>query len=383
LARARAKQVHVVSGRVECPESQHLAACLERYFVADGCELVGAREQADIVVLNGCERIAETPRVVAAYLDFARRNPGKNVLCVGCVPKDVADSGGVENFHLVPFWKLVKDPALIGPRMGFSSSFSLLKKDDIFHGRFPLEEDYPGNPSPDEICLLTIGSGCLGGCTFCTIKRGRGRNQSLPPDEILAEAKGALAAGKFRFVLLADDAGCWGRDLHLDLPWLLGQLVDLCADARFLIRPMSPAHLPGMFERLRPFLPRVDYVYLPLQSASDRILRLMKRGHEAGPVLDLLRVLRADHPGVTLKTDFIVGFPSETREEFRESVHASRLFHHSSFHRFLAYPGTPAAKLAGPIDPQELDLRMGVIRRLGFTIVDPSTYSYDLEGEVP
>jgi len=373
----------VVSGRVECPESLHLAACLQRFLSEDGCVFVPSREEADIIVLNGCERIAETPEVVAALLHFATRHPEKTVLCTGCVPRAVAGKKHPANFFLVPFWKLVRQPSLIGPAMGFSSSFALLPKDDIFHGCFPLEEHYPGNPQPEEVALLTVGSGCLGACTFCTIRRGRGKVRSVPLNEMIEDARAALNRGSFRFVLIADDAGCWGLDLGLDLSDLLTSLAALSSQVRFFIRPMNPNHFLRLYERIVPLMPRIDCIYLPLQSASDRILGLMRRGHTAQPVLERVQQLRSAHPHLTFKTDFIVGFPSETREEFRASVHAAQLFHHASFHRFLGYPGTVAAGLPDKVPEEEIDLRVEVCRRLGFTIVDPSTYAYDLEGDTP
>ena len=374
------KKVHLVSGRVECPDSLHLAACLRRYFEADGCQFVHSPEDADIVVLNGCERIVETPQVVRAYRDYAVAHGAKTVLVVGCVPTDSLRVERPENFYVVPFRLLVKEPSLIGPRMGFGASFSLLPKDDIFSGRFPLEEEYPGNPPPAEICLLTIGSGCNGGCTYCTIKRGRGFRRSLPLQEILGDAKAAIAQGKFRFVLLGDDAGCWGQEVGLDLADLLAELAALCPAARFLVRPLNPVHLAGLYNKLRPFLPRVDYLYVPIQSGCDRILGLMNRGYQAGPILALLRAIKADHPSIVLKTDIIVGFPGESRAEFRQSVLAAQAFDSPAFHRFVAYPGTPAASMPGTLPPEELRLRMSVVEQLGFSTVDPSTYSYDSNG---
>ena len=375
------KRVHVVSGRVECPDSLHMAACLNRFFRDDGCTFVDSREEADVVVLNGCERIVETPDFVRDYDAYARKHPTKQVLVVGCVQQGAVGATPPANFHLVPFRKLVREPSLIGPSMGFSGTFSLLKKDDIFNGRYPLEETYPGNPPATEICLLTIGSGCRGGCSFCTIQRGRGSYRSLPLEETLSDARTAMAAGRFRFVLLADDAGCWGQDLGLDLPYLLGELSKVCPTARFLIRPLNPAHLPGMFASLEPYLERIDYLYLPLQSASNRVLGLMNRGYTAEPILELLRGIRKNQPWITLKTDIIVGFPGETREEFRQSIAAAEVFHEASFHRCVVYPGTPAARLPGRLDDEELRLRMDVVRRLGYIVVDPSTYSYETDVE--
>ncbi len=376
------RKVHLVSGRVECPESLHLAACLERFFVADGCERVASRDDADLVVLNGCERIAGTPEVVAGYRELARARPEKTVLVVGCVPAREAE-GAPANFFLVPFSKLVRDPSLVGPAMGFSRPFALLRKDDVFFGRFPVEERYPGDPPPTEVALLAIGTGCRGRCSYCTIRRGRGTVRSLPLDEILAEARSAVAAGRFRFVLLADDAGCWGHDRGLSLPALLAELVALAPNARFLVRPMNPAHLPGMIDALAPFLDRLDYLYLPVQSGSDRVLSLMQRGYGIEEIRRLVRRLREGSPGITLKTDLIVGFPTETRADFRASLRAARLFDHASFHRFVAYPGTPAAALAGAVPDEEVRLRVEVARRRGHTIVDPSAYAYDDGTAVP
>jgi tRNA A37 methylthiotransferase MiaB len=368
---------------VECPESVHLAACLQRFFAADGCRFVGSGDAADVVVLNACERIASTPEVVRGYLEQARREPSRVVLVVGCVPREAAPPDAPPNFHVVPFHRLVRQPGLIGPAQGFSRSFELLPRDDVFHGHFPLEENLPGDPPVEEVALLTIGSGCEGRCTFCTIRRGRGAFQSFPLEQLVEEARVVAGQGRHRLVLVADDAGCWGVDLGLDLADLLGALVEAVPGARLMLRTMNPVHLPALHRRLLPYVPRLDYLYLPMQSGSDRVLRLMNRGYRAAEVLGIMQEMRQANPRLFLKSDFIAGFPGETRADFRDSCVAARAFDQAAFHRFLAYPGTPAASLAGALDLEELEVRMEVARRLGFHTVDPAKFDYGPEVAPP
>jgi tRNA A37 methylthiotransferase MiaB len=253
--------------------------------------------------------------------------------------------------------------------MGFSKPFSLIKADEVFF------RILPANRTADS-CFITIGSGCQGRCTYCSIRAGRGAARSLPLREILADAGVGLRQGRRRFVLIADDAGCWGRDIGLDLPHLLGRLRAKCPTARFDLLDFNPVNLPRLFERLRPFLSQIDHFYLPLQAGSDRILRLMRRGYAAGDILPLLRLIRETNPSVSIETDIIVGFPTETRQEFLKSLRAAQIFNSAAFVPFVPKPDTPAAKLRGRIAPAEMRLRLELVRRMsvrhGFKIIDPS-----------
>ncbi|MFI5360713.1 MAG: radical SAM protein [Elusimicrobiota bacterium] len=234
----------------------------------------------------------------------------------------------------------------------------------------------------EETCFITIGSGCHGRCTYCSLKLARGEARSVDPNDIVDEAKAGMEKGRFRLALISDDAGCWGCDLGLDLPDLLGRLREACPSARFAILDFNPVNLPRIFERVSPFLASIDYLSLPLQAGSDRILGLMERGYLSTEVLGLIAVIRKQYPELHLETDIIVGFPTETREEFLESLRAARAFRRAVFMPFVPEPGTAAAKMAGRIQPAEMRLRMNFVRRLsprfGFEAVDP-----DFHGRLP
>jgi tRNA A37 methylthiotransferase MiaB len=369
------KQAYVVTGNSECINNLFLSLSLERYFEGHTISFVDSREQADVLVLNVCNVLRETPDLIRQYHQVAQENPRQLVLVLGCVPGgDLPESSG--NFQVIPFARLVRQPSLIGPGLGFADEFSFVKADEVFRGgqRFPLSEGLRFPHS--QYNFVTIGSGCEGRCSYCSIRAGRGALRSIPPEEVVADARAGVEAGRFRLVLITDDAGCWGHDLGLDLPVLLGALSQAYPAARFEILDFNPRTLPGMFARLLPFLPRVDRIYLPLQSGNDRVLGLMQRGYRAGEILGLLARAREANPNLRLETDLIVGFPGETRAEFEDSLEAGKAFDHATFLPFVPRLDTPAGHLDGQLAPDELQARLERVRALAadhpFRCIEPS-----------
>lgn len=351
-------RVHLVEVNGTCLNSAYLSECLRRYFGENRCELVAGRDEAEVIVLNGCNVVGDNAGIAAGWRDYARRHPGKKVLVVGCAPALPRDGKDDAGFEVLPFWKLAREPrsleAVAGP------GFSFLDLDEVLP---KAARDVWGKEDGGDLCYLDIGSGCLSRCSYCAIKHGRGPLRSLPADGILAAAAAGAGRGRSRFVLVSDDVGAWGQDLGSDLAELLAALRERHPSARFVLPSFNPQHLAGLAGRLDAFWDSVDFLSLPIQSGADRILRLMRREYEIAPVLDFVRSLRAKRPSLRLNTDVIVGFPTETRAEFGASVRAAALFDSAVFPVFAPHPGTEAAALP-PVDPREVRLRMSAVRRL-------------------
>jgi tRNA A37 methylthiotransferase MiaB len=267
-----------------------------------------------------------------------------------------------ESLKLLALEKVLREPESVGRFFGSGTPFEFVRMDDALAGvEFP---KVPGRPDPAGLCYLKISDGCQSQCGFCAIRQAKGLVRSVPLETIEADFKAGLAKGKKRFFLACDDATCWGKDAGLDLSVLLARLAKLGPDTEWVCNTFNPMSLTGIFDKLLPHLGRFSYLSIPLQSGNDRILKLMKRGYETADVLPLIDAIRRRHPRVTLNTDIVVGYPTETFREFMDSVRAAARFDSAYFFVFQPRPDTAGAGLEGAVPLAEIAKRISVVRRL-------------------
>jgi len=171
----------------------------------------------------------------------------------------------------------------------------------------------------NETYLLEISRGCVGQCSYCAIRFARGKLQSRNLSEIINEFKNAVDQGYRSFRLIASDSGCYGVDIQRTFPELLDALCKIEGDNAIYIEAFNPRWLVNYFDTLLPILvkyqDRLD-IHIPIQSASERILGLMKRGYHIEDVERCLLALKLSAPRLKVSSAVIVGFPGETNEDF-------------------------------------------------------------------
>lgn len=353
-------KVAIINVNGKCLNNAYLSVCAKDFMKANSWQLSENGSTADIIMINGCNVTDRNYALALKFREIARRYPRKRVVFLGCVPKFPASFRPPANFMVFPYWKLVRQPDAVSKALSARAPFAMAHTDTAIPGS--VRAIWKRNPK--DLYYMTISHGCTSRCSYCAIKYGKGPLKSLPAAAILEDFKKGVKKGRKRFVLLADDAACWGRDIGTDLSRLLRAMQKLCPSARFVIPAFNPAGLKFLFERMKPCWNAVGFLSLPVQSGSSRILRLMNRNYDIGKVLDAVRWLRKNHPGMSLNTDIIVGFPTETRAEFLESVKAAMHFKSACFPVFAPQPGTPAAKLRGRVPQKELDHRISIVKKL-------------------
>lgn len=223
---------------------------------------------------------------------------------------------------------------------------------------------------------LVISRGCLGLCSYCAIRRAVGPVVSRSVEDIVAEFSAGYRAGHRRFNLLGDDTGCYGLDRGTSLPALLRALFEasesaalpaedgtgIRSQAHFNIREMHAHHLVVQHREILGLKGAglIEAILCPAQSGSDRILGLMKREHTAGELLDALRRLRSLHPDMRLETQIIVGFPTETIDDFTQTL---RFVKEAGFDSVIVFPyddkeGTASQPMSGKVTDREIKDRM-------------------------
>ena len=209
--------------------------------------------------------------------------------------------------------------------------------------------------------FVTVMEGCEKGCTFCVVPVTRGRERSHSPASIVAEARELAAAGVREVTLLGQTVNAYGRDLTpaTDLAALLELVGEVEGIERIRFTTSNPYNLtPRLIRAIRDVPKVVEYLHLPLQSGSDRVLGRMHRGYTRARYLELIAELEETVPGIALSTDLIVGFPGEEEADFEQTVDmVERVGYDNVFvFRYSRRPGTPAATMLDQV-PEEIKAR--------------------------
>jgi len=206
--------------------------------------------------------------------------------------------------------------------------------------------------------FVTVMEGCEKGCTFCVVPVTRGRERSHSPASIVAEVRELAAAGVREVTLLGQTVNAYGRDLApaTDLAALLELVDEVEGIERIRFTTSNPYNLTQRLIRAIRDVPKVvEYLHLPLQSGSDRVLARMHRGYTRARYLELIAELEETVPGIALSTDLIVGFPGEEEGDFEQTADmVERVGYDNVFvFRYSRRPGTPAATMLDQV-PEEI-----------------------------
>jgi tRNA-2-methylthio-N6-dimethylallyladenosine synthase len=209
--------------------------------------------------------------------------------------------------------------------------------------------------------FVTVMEGCDHRCTFCVVPTTRGRERSHPPEAIVAEVRELALAGCKEVTLLGQTVNAYGRDLTppTDLAALLERVAAVEGIERIRFTTSNPYNLTRRLLQAMRELPKVcEYLHLPLQSGSDRVLERMRRGYTRARYLELVAEARAEVPDLALSTDLIVGFPGETEADFAATVEMVEQGGYDNVFafRYSRRPGTPAAEMPDQV-PDDVKAR--------------------------
>jgi len=314
-------------------------------------------ESADIYIINTCAVTGESERKARQMIRRARHTNGQAyVIVTGCYSQlapDVVASTGAD-FVCGNREKMLAAEAAL--RYAYERSNDRSPAAEVICGEV---SDAPFEPmrvsgSERTRAYIKIGDGCDGKCTYCIIRKARGRVRSKPALEVIEEASALVASGYREIVLTAIELSAYGKDLEdADLPSLLEELSKIEGLERIRLSSLDPAMLsPAVINRLKNIRNLAHHFHLSLQSGCDRTLHAMKRKYNCEMVIERVRLLREAIPDVMFTADVIVGFPGESEQDFRESAEflesLELLFMH--IFTFSPRPGTEAADM-----PQQID----------------------------
>jgi tRNA-2-methylthio-N6-dimethylallyladenosine synthase len=315
-------------------------------------------EEADVILLNTCSIREKAQEKVFSQLGRWRKlkenNPNLVIGVGGCV----ASQEGDNILKRAPYVDMVFGPQTLHrlPKMLQAVNTEHTAQMDI---SFPEIEKFDNLPEPRKegaSAFVSIMEGCSKYCTFCVVPYTRGEEVSRPLDGVLAEIMQLTVQGVKEINLLGQNVNSYRGETHdgeiVDLAHLIHYVAAIDGVERIRFTTSHPVEFTdALVEAYRDVPKLANYLHLPVQSGSDRVLSAMKRGHTAIEYKQKIRKLREVRPDISLSSDFIVGFPGETDKEFEATM---KLIEDIRFDQSFSFiyskrPGTPAANIEDEI----------------------------------
>lgn len=335
-----------------------------------GLELTDRPDEADVLLLNTCSvREKAQEKVFSAlgvWRPFKEARPDVIIGVGGCV----ASQEGEAIQKRAPFVDIVFGPQTLH-RLPQLLDEARNKHQRVIDISFPEIEKFDALPEPraeGPKAFVSVMEGCSKYCTFCVVPYTRGEEISRPLDDVLAEIKALAKQGVREVNLLGQNVNAYRGTMAdgeiADFALLLHHVAAIDGIDRIRFTTSNPVEFTDSLIEAFAEIPKlVDHLHLPVQSGSDAILKKMKRGHLRADYIEKIRKLRQVRPNISLSSDFIIGFPGETDQDFEDTMDLIETIGFDLSFSFIysQRPGTPAADLP---DDVPLEVKKQRLQRL-------------------
>ena len=393
---------------IGCPRSMHDAALFVEYFKKNGWQITTDFREADTILLGTCAFTLDKENTSLRFLSIAYRKKKKHaqIIAFGCLPginaqkvKEKFDIEMVTSSSHNKLDDIIKAEVKISKIesasnlsqyekyicKSFNTFEQLLARNDkdllkqrIKNYFFRLSNFNMISPlsslknifNPEAISeeyndafTIKVAKGCLENCSYCAIKQSTGDLRSKTIDAIMKEFEVGLIYGYNKFALLGEDVGAYGQDLGTSIVELLKCLFSSKADFQLVISDFHPRWLIKYFSELYEIFSKnnnkLNLLGFPVQSGSDKILKLMKRDYTAEKIKKCLLLLKQKLPYLPIETHIMVGFPQETNDDFVASLNFIQEIEFDSVcvYKFSDRPNTLAAKIYPKVDGRTKEIR--------------------------
>ena len=337
-----------------CPKNLVDSQVVAGGLLSNGAAWAYTPEEATLYIINTCaflpEAREEACREIEEAVAWKNQLPQERKIVVcGCLSQYDKDGSFASRYPEVDIWAGVDDIARIADILENRTAVSR-STDYLYNCETPaLQLTMP------HTAYLKISDGCNNFCSYCAIPHLRGRVRSRLQSDIVQEAEMLIANGASELIIVAQDItvfGCDHPERGESISTLLAALDELEGDFGIRLLYTHPAHYTDeFFEVLGRMKHLIPYIDIPLQHISERILKAMNRHVDAGRIREIIRRLRETIPGITIRTTFITGLPSESEEEFAELENFLKemKFDRVGVFPFSPEPGTPAAEMPDQI----------------------------------
>jgi MiaB-like tRNA modifying enzyme len=326
-------------------------------IINGGHTLVEDSSESDLNIVVTCSVKDATANKMIHRIKSLKSKP---LVVAGCLPK--AEQVTVEKFS--------ENASLLGPN---SLGKTLQIIDSTLKGQKQIALDdtdlskvgLPKVRLNPVVGIVEIASGCMSECTFCQTKLSKGDLTSYRLGDIVRQVQTEIKDGCKEVWLTSTDNGCYGFDIGTDLPSLVNAVAEIPDDFMVRVGMMNPMYMPRIKEDLIKSFNNdkvFKFLHIPVQCGSNKVLHDMKRGHTAETFRDIVNKVNDEFEKFTISTDIIVGFPSETEEDFQKTVDLLDEIRPDvvNLSKYSARPGTDAAEMK-QIDVVEMKRRSKII----------------------
>ncbi len=362
-------------------DSQKMAGMLKQL----GYEPARSWEDADIILVNTCS-VREKPdqkvlSTLGEYKKIKKKKPDAIIGVCGCL----AQRAGHELLQKAPFVDMVFGttnihhlPQLLEEALKGNKAVEILEEIDANETEL---DKYPTVRDNPYTAYITIIRGCDKKCTYCIVPYTRGRERSRRIGDILREVQELVEDGVKEIHLIGQNVTAYGKDLGDVKFWeLLYAVADIDGVERIRFTTGHPRDLDEDTIKAMADIPQVcEYLHLPIQAGSDKILKAMDRGYTQKEYLQKIELLKKYIPEIALSTDIIVGFPGETYEDYLETIKVLKEVEYDQVFAFKysPRPGTPAAEMEQTENPEEIGKRLNDLIQLQKEISMKKNLAYE------
>ena len=317
--------------------------------------VVDFEDKADIYIINTCSVTNESDKKSRKMINRAKKNnPAAIIIVMGCYSQVNAEDIDVDivlgNKDKSKIVEIIEE--YIKTKQKKKIIYDLTKVE--------FEKMEITNFDSHTRAFVKIQDGCNAFCSYCIIPYVRGRVRSKDPEDVIKEVTTLVEKGYKEIVLTGIHTGRYGTDINTNLEELLNKLVNIPNIYRIRLSSIEINEItPGIKELLKENKVMAKHLHIPLQSGSNKILKLMNRRYNKEEFLSMVDNLR-DIPDISLTTDLIVGFPNEGEEEFNETIDTLKKIGFTKIHTFpySKRKGTPAAIMDNQVFPEEKKKRV-------------------------
>ena len=326
-------------------------------IVNDGHTLATSPSESDLNLIVTCSVKDTTASKMMYRIKSLKTSP---LIVAGCLAK--AEQNNVEKF--------TENASLLGPN-SLGKTLDVINSTLMGKKQIALEDSdlskvgLPKVRLNSAVGIVEIASGCMSECTFCQTKLAKGDLSSYRLGDIVRQVQTEIKEGCKEVWLTSTDNGCYGFDIGTDLPTLVNAVSEIPKDFMIRVGMMNPMYMSRIKQNLIESYDNekvFKFLHIPVQSGSDKVLNDMKRGHTSETFREIVKKTKERFENFTISTDVIVGFPSETEEDFQKTI---TLLDETkpdvvNLSKYSARPGTDAAELK-QIDAAEIKRRSKVI----------------------